>query len=153
MSAARPLALLLAGTLLGTLTSLAGPVAARSGGGDDDSSGHGSGHGGDDDDDDRDEVRRSGRCSGSARWEIKAKYDDDRVELELEVDGNRRGQAWRWSMRHNGSVSARGTAVTRGSSGSFEVERLLTDLSGTDRFEIRARNAASGESCRGAVDW
>ena len=96
-------------------------------------------------------VIKTGSCSGSADWKLKAKHDDGRLEVEGEVDSNRNGQNWRWVFRHNGSVSARGWATTRGPSGSFEVERRMVDLRGADTIVFRARNPRSGEVCRGVV--
>jgi hypothetical protein len=98
----------------------------------------------------RDTVRR-GSCSGSADWKVKVGPEDGRLEVEGEVDSNRRGQTWRWRLVHNGSVSAHGTRVTRGASGSFEVRRVLVDLRGTDTLVLRARNVRTGELCRGSV--
>lgn len=100
---------------------------------------------------DDDEQIRRGSCSASTDWKVKAKTDDGRIELEGEVDSNRNGQTWRWKIKHKGTVSARGTSRTTGPSGSFDVERRLTDLPGTDAFVFKAKNAATGEVCRGRL--
>ncbi|WP_139983779.1 hypothetical protein [Nocardioides litoris] len=121
-----------------TLGALAGPAAASHGGGDDGR-----------DRDDR--VIRTGACSGGARWKIKAKEDDGRIEVESEVDSNRTGQRWAWVLRHDGSVSARGTATTTGRSGSFEVERRAVDGAGTDAFVFRA--TFRGQTCLASVRY
>jgi hypothetical protein len=97
-------------------------------------------------DDDR-EVIRHGSCSGSTDWKMKAKADDGRIEVESEIDSNRNGQVWRWTLRHDGRVAADGRATTRGRSGSFEVERKTRNSAGTDAFRFRAVNRASGEVC------
>lgn len=130
-------------------------------GGDDDPPGddHG-GRGGDDSTDDNggtrgggddDRVITTGSCSAGARWKLKVKTDDGRLEVEGEVDTNRAGQAWAWTIRHNGSVSARGTSTTTARSGSFEVERKIVDLAGTDRVAFRATYA--GQTCSGVVNF
>ena len=98
-----------------------------------------------------DEKIRSGACSGSADWKLKVKPDDGRLEVEAEVDSNVSGQTWHWRLRHNGSVSARGTSTTSGPSGSFDVERRMSNLSGTDRFRLRATHG--GQVCRGRIRW
>lgn len=98
-----------------------------------------------------DEVLRTGSCSGSADWKLKAKFRDGRIEVEGEVDSNRNGQVWRWRIKHNGSVSARGRATTKAPSGSFSVERKMANLSGTDRFVFRAVHPGSGQVCRGTL--
>lgn len=137
MTIIRNLSLLAAATAMGAATLVATPALAQSG----------------DDDGDRNETIRTGQCTGATDWKLKAKSDDGGIEVEAEIDSNRTGQAWRWVIRHNGSVSARGTSVTTGRSGSFDVERRMTDLSGTDRFALRATNPASGETCRGVLSW
>ena len=97
------------------------------------------------------DVVRRGSCTGHTDWKLKAKHDDGRLEVEGEVDSNRNGQNWRWRMVHNGSVSARGWATTHAPSGSFEVERRMVNLGGTDKIVFRARNPRTGEVCRGVV--
>jgi hypothetical protein len=98
------------------------------------------------------EVRRSGSCSGKADWEMRAKWDEDeRIELRGRVENTRSGQTWTWKIKHNGSVSAQGRAVTR--SGSFEVRRSLVDLAGVDHCIFRAERVKTGEVCRGRIDW
>jgi hypothetical protein len=54
-------------------------------------------------------------------------------------------------MRHNGQLSARGVAVTKAPSGSFDVRRLMVDAPGADRIGWRARNPKTGEVCRGSL--
>ena len=77
--------------------------------------------------------------------------DDGRLEVEGEVDSNVSGQRWRWTLRHNGSVTYRGTGTTTGRSGSFEVERRIVDLAGTDKVAFRAER--QGQVCRGVVSY
>lgn len=96
--------------------------------------------------DDR-EVIRHGSCSGSTDWKMKAKADDGRIEVESEIDSNRPGQVWHWTLRHDGNVAADGRSTTRGRSGSFEVERKTGNGAGADAFRFRAVNRASGEVC------
>ncbi len=100
---------------------------------------------------DDDRVTREGSCSGRADWELKVKTDDGRLEVEAEIDSSVGGQKWRWTLRHNGSVSDRGTATTTGSSGSFEVERKIVDLAGTDTVAFRA--ARKGQVCRAVINY
>ena len=101
--------------------------------------------------DDDDRVERTGSCSAGAEWKLKVKTDDGRLEVEGEIDSNVAGQRWRWTLRHNGSSSDRGTATTTARSGSFEVERKVVDLSGTDRLVFRAVH--DGQTCRGVIDY
>src|SRR3954452_5265540 len=98
-----------------------------------------------------DAVRKSGNCSGSTNWKLKAKPDDGRIEVEGEIDSNRVGQTWTWRIVHNGSVSAKGSKVTQAPSGSFSVERHLVNLAGPDKLVLKSKNLKSGETCRGTV--
>jgi hypothetical protein len=100
-----------------------------------------------------DAIRATGSCSGSAVCKLKAKHDDGRLEVEFEVDSNRVGQTWRWKLWHNGSLTGKGTRRTKGDSGSFEVERVIVDMAGTDWSTFKARNIRSGEICRGVVGY
>ena len=101
--------------------------------------------------DDDDRVIRTGSCSGSADWKLKVKTDDGRLEVEGEIDSNVSGQRWRWTLRHNGSVSDRGVGTTTGRSGAFEGERKVVDLAGTDTLVLRA--VRDGQVCRGVVNY
>ncbi|HUR76253.1 MAG TPA: hypothetical protein VMZ00_18355 [Sporichthya sp.] len=110
-------AALLAPLVLLSGLAAAGPAAAKGGG---------------------DVVRASGNCSGSADWKLKAKHDDGRIEVELEVDSNRAGQRWSWKLTDNGTKVASGQKTTAGRSGSFSIERRIGDRSGTDTIRLRA---------------
>ena len=103
--------------------------------------------------DEDDEMIREGSCSAGTDWKVKAKTDDGRIEFEGEVDSNRNGQTWRWKIKHNETVSARGTATTTRRSGSFDIERRLVNLAGTDRLVFRAKNLSGGEVCRGTLNF
>jgi hypothetical protein len=94
-------------------------------------------------------VRSSGSCSGGGVFELKAKHDDGRIEVEYEVDTNRAGQAWHVQLTDNGVAVFSGTATTVAPSGSFTVRRLVADRVGADT--IRAAATFGTRSCGGAV--
>jgi hypothetical protein len=96
------------------------------------------------------DIRRDGACSRSAHWKLKAKPDSGRIEVELEIDANRSGQAWTWRILHDGYVSYHGTRTTRPPSGSFSVQRRVVDMAGRDAISFRARNGA-GQTCSGRL--
>jgi hypothetical protein len=96
---------------------------------------------------------RTGSCSGSTDWKVKAKSDDGRIEVEAEIDSNKVGQSWSWKFKDNGEVFAKGQSTTTGPSGSFEVRRRPADMPGTDSFVFRAVNPKSGEVCRATISW
>jgi len=105
---------------------------------------HGGGGGGNDD-----RVIKTGTCSDGASWKLKVKTDDGRLEVEGEVDSNQSGQSWSWKIKDNGSVAAKGSATTGGRSGSFSVERKISNQAGTDNVVFKAKR--SGEVCTGTI--
>ena len=134
------------------MTNLAAPIAAltaaavlalgapayASHGSDDNGGGGGDGR-----------VVKTGSCSDGARWKLKVKKNDGRLEVEGEVDSNKSGQTWSWKIKDNGDVAASGSSKTGGRSGSFSVERKIANRAGTDRVTFRATHA--GEVCSGAI--
>ena len=96
------------------------------------------------------EVRASTGCA-TGLIKVKAKEDDGRIEVEGEVDTNRRGQSWSWAMRRDGVLAARGTGTTAGVSGSFSVERKISNPPGSDRIVFRAVRGAT--TCSVAVTF
>ncbi len=99
------------------------------------------------------EVIRRGNCSGGSDWKYKVKRDDGRLEVEYEIDQNRSGDRWRVRLKHDGKRYFRGTRVTRGRSGSLDIERKVPNHQGVDRFRARARNLRTGEVCGGRVSF
>ena len=123
---------------LGLVIGIALPGAALAKGGSDDDNGGGGGN--------SRETRVAGSCTGGSSAKLKAKPDDGRLETEFEVDQNRNGVTWRVVIRRNGATAVTTQATTRAPSGSFSVERRITDGSGSDRLTARA-TSPTGEVC------
>ena len=96
-------------------------------------------------------VRTTGSCSAGATWTLKAKHDDRLLQVEGEVDSNRAGQTWKWTLSDNGMIVRSGAATTTAPSGSFTVERRIGDRAGADHLVFRAQRPATGQTCRGTV--
>ncbi|MDH4176833.1 MAG: hypothetical protein OEW52_06935 [Thermoleophilia bacterium] len=96
------------------------------------------------------EVRVAGRCGAGATSKLKLKADDGRIEVEFEVEQNRSGRLWRVALVHERRVVWKGRARTTGSSGSFEVRRLVQDLPGVDVVAARAWGPG-GLTCRASA--
>jgi hypothetical protein len=94
-------------------------------------------------------VTKTGSCSGSADWKLKVKTDNNKLEVEGEVDSNKSGQTWTWKIKDNGSVAASGSATTGGPSGSFSVSRRIANKAGTDTVVFKAKRA--GQTCKGTI--
>ncbi|MGB7981949.1 MAG: hypothetical protein WCF36_14310 [Candidatus Nanopelagicales bacterium] len=95
-------------------------------------------------------VKR-GSCTAATDWKLKAKPRDGRMEVEFEVDSNRIGQRWTYTLRHDGTVKASGTRTTRAPSGSFSVERRLPNAPGVHTFSATATNVSTGETCQASL--
>jgi hypothetical protein len=96
-------------------------------------------------------VTAAGSCSSSGTWKLKASPENGRIEVEAEVDTNRNGQRWAWTMTHNGGGAVRGTSTTQAPSGSFEVRRVMSNAAGTDTFAFTAQRTGTSQVCRGIV--
>ncbi|BEP12009.1 hypothetical protein acdb102_03200 [Acidothermaceae bacterium B102] len=111
-------------------TALATPALAKDGGG----------HGGA-------AVTARGACTSTDHWQLKAKHDDGRLEVEFEVDTDRAGQVWHVAITDNGTSIASG-ARTTGVDG-LNVEVHPADLVGVDR--IRAVATRGATTCTGSI--
>ncbi|HEY6835457.1 MAG TPA: hypothetical protein VI142_03220 [Gaiellaceae bacterium] len=96
-------------------------------------------------------VVKTGKCSASSHWKLKAKSDDGRIETEFEVDQNRVGKRWNVKITRNGSTVFRGIRRTVAPSGSFSVERLLAGPASGSRIVATARSLSTGETCRASL--
>jgi hypothetical protein len=97
------------------------------------------------------DVITTGTCSQGHTFKLKAKPDNGMLEVEWEVDQNRNGQVWTWAIAHDGVVKASGTATTVAPSGSFTVKRRIVNAAGVHTISGAARNAVTGEICRGSL--
>ena len=94
-------------------------------------------------------VKSSGACTNGGHFELKAKHDDGKIEMEYEVDSNRAGQVWAVRITDNGATVVSRHATTAGRSGSFTVRKTIADRPGPDK--IRARATFQNHTCGGTV--
>ena len=98
------------------------------------------------------ENLEEGACSAAAVWKLKAAQAlNNQVQVEFEVDVNRRGQQWRVALFHNGTRVLNQTMTTAGVSGSFEARALEANRAGDDAFRGRAVRVSDGQTCVGRV--
>jgi hypothetical protein len=93
------------------------------------------------------DVLVAGTCSGASKSKLKVGPRDRGLETEFQVDSNRLGQTWSWTIKDNGTQVAAGSATTAGPSASFTVRRVLVNRAGSDRIVATATNRATGERC------
>lgn len=94
---------------------------------------------------------RAGSCAGASSWDLKAKPNHRRLELEFSVETRRAGQTWRVRVLDNGRRVYAGKRVTNRISRSLSVDRMVANRRGTDRLVGWARNVRTGEVCRGRL--
>lgn len=99
------------------------------------------------------DTLRSGACSGFADWKLKLSPQNGRIEVEYEVDANRRGQRWQVALFHDGRRVMRGNFTTRGISGSFTVRHVAANTAGGDRIRGRAVRMSDGQTCAGRATF
>lgn len=95
-------------------------------------------------------IRVAGTCTGGSTAKLKAKHDDGRIEVELEVDQNRNGVQWAVRVRRDGVLVIRRAATTHAPSGSFSIEKKIANPAGSDRITARA-TSPGGEVCRASL--
>lgn len=98
-----------------------------------------------------DDIRQAGECTGGSSSKIKVKPDDGGLEVEFEVDQNQNGVPWKVKIKDGSNVVVRQTARTHAPSGSFSIERRISDQAGTDTITATARNKQGGERCAARV--
>ena len=94
-------------------------------------------------------VSASGACTNGGHFELKAKHDSGRIEMEYQVDTNQAGQVWAVRITDNGAVVVSRNATTAGPSGSFTIRKVIADRPGPDN--IHARAIFMNHTCGGAV--
>src|SRR5215468_2137118 len=94
-------------------------------------------------------VSASGACTNGGHFELKAKHDDGRIEMEYQVDSNRAGQVWAVRITDNGTVVVSRHATTAGPSGSFTIRKIIADQTGPDK--IHAHATFKNHTCGGTV--
>jgi len=90
------------------------------------------------------DIVKAGVCSGASTSTLKVGIRDNRIEVEWEVDSNVVGQTWNWRLKDNGVVQFKGQATTQAPSGSFSIQRTLTNQAGSDKIVAVATNPATG---------
>jgi len=94
-------------------------------------------------------VSASGACTNGGHFELRAKRDDGRIEMEYQVDSNRAGQVWVVRITDNGVVVVSRHATTAGPSGSFTIRKVIANLPGLDK--IHAHATFKNHACGGTV--
>jgi len=84
---------------------------------------------------------------------LKAKASNGLIEVEFQVDSNRNGQRWTYTIRRNGALKASGARLTLAPSGSFTVAKRISNAAGVDRIVAVAKNTRTGEVCTATVRY
>lgn len=92
------------------------------------------------------DVRIVRSCGRGVVSELRLEQDDE-LKVRFEVDRGRPRSTWRVVIVHERRVVWRAGARRAGSTGSFELERTLRDLPGSDTVSVRASDTR-GVVCR-----
>ena len=93
------------------------------------------------------EVRVTGSCGKGAAASLRLRSRDSSIELRFRLRQTRGRGIWRIAVVHERRVSARATRRTTRQDDSFELERNLRDLPGSDTVAVHAWGP-SGLGCR-----
>ena len=97
------------------------------------------------------EREREGFCRAGSEWNLYVGREDGRrLEVDFEVDSDRRGERWRVVLKNDGKVFHRSTRLTN-QAGEFDIERFTRDGRGKDRIVARAKSLRTGEVCRAVI--
>jgi hypothetical protein len=91
-------------------------------------------------------TRVSGACSGAAVSKLKAAHENGKIEVEFEVDSNRRGQSWQVVIKRGSSAVYRATKTTKAPSGSFTSRKITRNGAGVETISARA-TGPGGQVC------
>jgi hypothetical protein len=126
MNRSRTIQVLAAGTAVVTLTVplAAAPVGAAAG------------------------TLTTGHCTNGATVTLQLQHSDPgRIEAGFEIDHAKPGSTWSVRLVHNGAAYFRGRRTAAVPGGTFSVDRVLSDLRGSDHVSGRAVNLATGAVC------
>jgi hypothetical protein len=98
------------------------------------------------DDDNGREVRVTQRCGPGTKADLRLRRDGSRIDVRLELESRTAG-TWRVTLVHERRVVAKASARLRGTRRSFELERNLPDLAGSDTVTAQAWGPR-GLTCR-----
>ena len=99
-----------------------------------------------------DSVTRSGTCSATSTWSLRAaEADGDVAALRLVVNSTRVGQAWSVTMARQGAQFF-STQRTTNAQGDLTINRSAREVNDVnDVYTARARNLRTGEVCSARV--
>ena len=99
-----------------------------------------------------DSVTRSGTCSATSTWSLRAaEAEGDVAALRLVVNSTRAGQAWSVTMARQGTQFL-STQRTTDAQGDVTINRSAREVNDVnDVYTARARNLRTGEVCSARV--
>ena len=84
------------------------------------------------------EARVPATCARGAAASLRLRGEDGAIEVRFRLRQGRGHGTWRIALVHERRVSARATRRTTRGGRSFELERTLPDLEGSDTVAVRA---------------
>ena len=93
------------------------------------------------------DVRVAGSCGRGATSSLRLRSDDGRIEVRFRLEQRRGSGLWRITVVHEQRVAFRATKRTTRSDRSYELRRMVPDLSGSDTVAVHAWGP-QGLGCR-----
>jgi hypothetical protein len=94
-----------------------------------------------------DDVRVAADCGRGATSSLRVRARDDGIEVRIQLRETLGRGLWRITIVHENRVASRASARTTRSEDSFELQRTLRDLPGSDTVTVRAWGP-NGLGCR-----
>lgn len=101
------------------------------------------------------EVEQMGNCSASSRWSADLELEYKVFDLSFDVDTQIADQDWTFTLKQNGKKAFTQTLKSMkdfdDSYAEVEWDVIRPDRKGTDTFNFRAVNKATGEVCKATL--
>ena len=95
------------------------------------------------------ERESRGTCSAGARWDFNLEREFGVVDIGFEIDNAKAGQKWSVRIEKNGKKILTRSYIAD-NDGEVDVDHLVRDSAGTDKFSVRAKSSA-GQVCSASL--
>lgn len=93
------------------------------------------------------EKTKRGDCSKSSTWKLELETDDGKIEIDFDGYTAKAGKNWKYKVKQNGVVRHQGKTVSE-RDGDVDVDKKVSNRSGTDTIVVRVEQPKSGEVCK-----
>lgn len=91
-------------------------------------------------------VQNQKSCAG-ANVKLEAERDDNRHEVQVDIDNGQRGERWRVKLFQNGDRFVNVVRTVGGDDNDIDLDRDRRNTAGSDTYKLRAKNLRTGGAC------